>query len=155
MLFSRNNNGSLWLCVNYRGLNKISKKDCYPLPLISDLLATAGKKWKTAFRTCYRSFEWMVMLFGLTNSLAAFQTFMNDIFSDMLDVHVIIYLDDILVYSDDHVREILRWLQLNGLYCKPEKCHFDKDTVDYLEFILSKDGLKMDPSKIQIIQDWP
>ena len=79
----------------------------------------------------------------------------------MLDVHVIIYLDDILVYSDDpkehkkHVREVLRHLRLNGLYCKLEKCHFDKDTVNYLGFILSKDGLKMDPSKVQIIQDWP
>ena len=183
VLFSRNNNGSLRLCVDYRGLNKISKKDRYPLPLISDLLATAGKariyttldlrhayhlvriaegdEWKTAFRTRYGSFEWMVMPFGLTNAPAAFQRFMNDIFSDMLDVHVIIYLDDILVYSDDpkehkkHVREVLRRLRLNGLYCKPEKCHFDKDTVNYLGFILSKDGLKMDPSKVQIIQDWP
>ena len=79
----------------------------------------------------------------------------------MLDVHVIIYLDDILVYSDDpkehkkHVREVLRRLRQNGLYCKPEKCHFNKDTVNYLGFILSKDGLKMDSSKIQTIQDWP
>ena len=86
---------------------------------------------------------------------------MNDIFSDMLDVHVIIYLDDILVYSDDpkehkkHVQEVLCRLRLNGLYCKPGKCHFDKDTVNYLGSILSKDRLKMDPSKVQIIQDWP
>ena len=123
MLFSHNNNGSLWLCVDYKGLNKISKKDHYPLPLISDLLATAGKariyttldlrhayhlvriaegdEWKTAFWTGYGSFEWMVMPFGLTNAPAAFQRFMNDIFSDMLDIHVIIYLDDILVYSDN------------------------------------------------------
>ena len=183
VLFSRNSNGSLRLCVDYRGLNKISKKDWYPLPLISDLLATAGKariyttldlrhayhlvritegdEWKTAFRTHYGSFEWLVMPFGLTNAPAAFQRFMNDIFSDMLDVHVIIYLDDILVYSDDpaehkkHVREVLQRLRKNGLYCKPEKCHFDKDTVNYLGFILSKDGLKMDPAKVQTIQDWP
>ena len=183
VLFSRNSNGSLRLCVDYRGLNKISKKDRYPLPLISDLLATAGKariyttldlrhayylvriaegdEWKTAFRTRYGSFEWLVMPFGLTNAPAAFQRFMNDIFSDMLDVHVIIYLDDILIYSDDpaehkkHVREVLRRLRQNGLYCKPEKCHFDTDTVNYLGFILSKDGLKMDPAKVQTIQDWP
>ena len=183
VLFVRNSNGSLRLCVDYRGLNKISKKDRYPLPLISDLLATAGKariyttldlrhayhlvriaegdEWKTAFRTRYGSFEWMVMPFGLTNAPSAFQRFMNDIFSDMLDVHVIIYLDDILVYSDDptehkkHVREVLRRLRQNGLFCRPEKCHFDKDTVNYLGFILSKDGLKMDPVKVQTIQDWP
>ena len=86
---------------------------------------------------------------------------MNNIFSDMLDVHVFIYLDDILVYSDDpiehkkHVREVLRCLRQNGLYCKPEKCHFDKDTVNYLGFVLSKDSLKMDQSKVQTIQDWP
>ena len=134
-MFSRNSNGLLCLCVDYRGLNEISKKDRYPLPLISDLLATAGKariyttldlrhayhlvhimegdEWKTAFRTRYGSFKWLVMPFGLTNAPAAFQRFMNDIFSDMLDVHMIIYLDDILFYSDDpaeykkHVREVL------------------------------------------------
>ena len=79
----------------------------------------------------------------------------------MLDVHVIIYLDNILVYSDNptehkkHVREVLRRLRQNGLYCKPEKCHFDKDTINYLGFILSQDSLKMDQSKVQTIQDWP
>ena len=183
VLFTRNSNGSLRLCVDYRGLNRISKKDRYPLPLISDLLSTAGKarlyttldlrhayhlvriaegdEWKTAFRTRYGSFEWLVMPFGLTNAPAAFQRFMNDIFSDLLDVHVIIYLDDILIYSDDpsehkkHVREVLRRLRQNGLYCKPEKCQFNTDTVNYLGFILSKDGLKMDPTKVQTIQDWP
>jgi hypothetical protein len=183
VLFSRNSNGSLRLCVDYRGLNRISKKDRYPLPLISDLLATAGKarvyttldlrhayylvriaegdEWKTAFRTRYGSFEWLVMPFGLTNAPSAFQRFMNDIFSDMLDVNVIIYLDDILVYSNDpaehkkHVHEVFRRLRENGLYCKAEKCHFNKDTVNYLGFVLSKDGLTMDPSKVQTIQDWP
>jgi hypothetical protein len=108
--------------VDFRGLNCITKKDRYPLPLISDLLDTPGKahiytkinlrhayhlvqitpgdEWKTAFHTCYGSFEWLVMPFGLTNAPAAFQCFVNDIFADMLDVHVIMYLDDILIYSD-------------------------------------------------------
>ena len=98
------------------------KKDCYLLPFISDLLSTAGKahiyttidlqhayhlvhivegdEWKTMFQTCYGSFEWLVMLSGLTNAPATFQRFMNNIFSDLLDVHVIIYLDNILVYSN-------------------------------------------------------
>jgi hypothetical protein len=183
VLFVRKKDGSLRLCVDYRGLNKISKKDRYPLPFISDLLTTAGKariyttldlrhayylvritegdEWKTAFRTRYGSFEWLVMPFGLTNAPAAFQRFMNDIFSDLLDVHVIIYLDDILIYSDNpsdhkkHVREVLRRLRQHGLYVRPDKCHFSSDTVEYLGFILSKDGLKMDPSKVQTIQDWP
>ena len=101
------------------------------------------------------------MPFVLTNAPAAFQRFMNDIFSDLLDVHVIIYLDDILVYSDDpaqhteHVREVLRRLRKHGLFAQPDKCHFSADTVEYLGFILTKDGLKMDSAKVQIIQDWP
>ena len=125
VLFTKKKDGGLRLCIDFRGLNKISKKDRYPLPFISDLLSTAGKahvyttidlrhayhliciaegnEWKTAFRTHYGSFEWLVMPFGLTNALAAFQRYMNDIFSDLLDVNVIIYLDDILVYSDNQI----------------------------------------------------
>lgn len=183
VLFVRKKDGSLRLCVDFRGLNKISKKDRYPLPFISDLLSTAGRariyttidlrhayhlvriaegdEWKTAFRTRYGSFEWLVMPFGLSNAPAAFQRFMNDIFSDLLDVHVTIYLDDILVYSDDpaehtkHVREVLRRLRKHGLYARPDKCRFSSDSVEYLGFILSKDGLKMDPTKVQSIRDWP
>ena len=101
------------------------------------------------------------MPFGLTNAPAAFQRFMNDIFSDLLDVYVTIYLDDILIFSDDpskhkeHVREVLRRLRKHGLYCRPDKCTFSSDSVEYLGFILSKDGLKMDPSKVRTITDWP
>src|SRR5271168_654575 len=152
-------------------------------PFISDLLTTAGKaciyttldlfhsyhlvritegdEWKTAFCTRYGSFEWLVMPFGLTNAPAAFQRFMNDIFSDLLDVYVIIYLDDILIFSDDpsqhsaHVREVFRRLRANGLYCRPDKCKFSCDSVEYLGFFLSTDGLTMDPSKVKTILDWP
>ena len=183
VFFIKKKDGSLRLCVDFRGLNKISKKDRYPLPMINDLLATAGKariyttidlrhayhlvritegdEWKTAFRTRYGSFEWLVMPFGLTNAPAAFQRFMNDIFSDLLDVNVIVYLDDILIFSDDpvdhikHVREVFRRLRLNELYARPDKCFFSKDTVEYLGFILTKDGLTMDPRKVQVIMDWP
>ena len=101
------------------------------------------------------------MPFVLTNAPAAFQRFMNDIFSDLLDVSVIIYLDNILIYSNNpvdhkkHVHEVLSHLCENGLYACPDKCRFSEDTVKYLSFILSKDGLKMDPSKVQTIQDWP
>ena len=86
---------------------------------------------------------------------------MNDIFSDLLDVSVIIYLDDILIYSNNpvdhkkHVHEVLCRLCENGLYTRLDKCHFSKDTIEYLGFILSKEGFKMDPSKVQTIQDWP
>jgi hypothetical protein len=101
------------------------------------------------------------MPFGLTNAPVSFQKFMNDIFSDLLDVHVIVYLVDILIYSDNpadhtkHVREVLRRLRKHGLYACPDKCRFSSDSVEYLGFILSKEGLKMDQSKVQTIQDWP
>ena len=101
------------------------------------------------------------MPFGLTNAPSAFQRFMNDIFADLLNVYAIIYLDNILIFSDDpskhseHVREVLRRLRGNGLYCRPDKCKFSSDSMEYLGFFLSPDGLKMDPAKIKTITDWP
>ena len=120
------------------------KKDRYPLPLISDLLdapkkaqiytkidlrhanhlvqIAEGNEWKTAFQTHYGSFEWLCMPFGLTNSPTAFQHFMNDIFGNLLDNCVIVYLDDILIYSDDetlhvqHVRDVLQRLRHHSLF---------------------------------------
>src|SRR5262249_44497935 len=101
------------------------------------------------------------MPFGLTNAPAAFQRFMNDIFKDLLDVCVTVYLDDILIYSDNpsehkkHVKEVLKRLRANGLYARADKCEFSSDTVEYLGYILSPDGLKMSEDKIKTIQDWP
>jgi len=109
----------------------------------------------------YGSYKWLVMPFGLTNAPAAFQHFVNTIFADMLDVCVVMYLDDILIYSKDmeshqqHVWEVLRRLQLHGLFAKPEKCKFHSDLVEYLGYRLSSDGLTMSPDKIQTISDWP
>ena len=136
ILFIKKKDGSLRLAVDYRGLNRITKKDRYPLPLIPDLLdclhaarsftkidlcgaynlvcIADGDEWKTAFRTHYRSYEFQVMHYGLTNAPASFQRFMNDVFKDLLDICVVIYLDDILIYSEDpathttHVLEVLR-----------------------------------------------
>jgi len=135
VLFIKKKDSSLCLCIDFRGLNKITKKDRYPLPLISDLLDSPscakiyskidlrhayplvrialGDEWKTAFHTRYGSYEWLVMPFGLTNAPAAFQRFVNTVFADMLDVCVVVYLDDILIYSEDmeshqqHVWEVL------------------------------------------------
>jgi len=123
VLFVKKKDGSLCLCIDFCGLNCISKKNSYSLLLISDLLdlphkawvyskidicyayhlvcITDGNEWKTVSWTCYGSFEWSVMLFGLTNAPMVFQQFMNDIFSNLLDVCIVIYLDDILIYSNN------------------------------------------------------
>ena len=116
--------GTLRLYIDYRGLNKITKKDRYPLPLISNLLDCASKahiytaldlqdaynliqihsgdEWKTTFRTRYGSYESLVMEYGLCNAPSTFQRFMNEIFANLLDTSVVIYIDDILIYTDDH-----------------------------------------------------
>jgi hypothetical protein len=139
-----------------RIFTKIDLRHAYHLVRIAD-----GEEWKTTFRIRYGSFEWLVMPFRLTNAPATFQQFMNDIFSDLLDVCVIIYLNDILIYLEDmtqhkaHVKEVLRRLHKNGLYAAPPKCEFHKDSVEYLGFILSTDGLKMAEDKVKTILDWP
>ncbi len=123
ILFVKKKDGSLRLCVDYCGLNKITKKNQYPLPLISSLLdwlstekiftkldlcgaynllrIRSDDEWKTAFRTHYDHFEYTVMPFGLTNALAVFQHLMNDIFREYMDEFVMVYLDDILIFSKD------------------------------------------------------
>ncbi len=135
ILFICKKDGSLCLAVDYCGLNRLTNKDHYPLPLIPDLLnhlcsaniyskvnlhgaynlvhIAEGDEWKTAFRTCYSSYKFQVMHYGLTNAPASFQCFMNDTFKDMLDIFVVVYLDNILIYSNNpakhsnHVREVL------------------------------------------------
>ena len=101
------------------------------------------------------------MPFGLSNGPAAFQRFMNDIFADILDVCVIVYLHNILIYFNNigihktHMWEVLKWLWENGLYASANKCEFHSESIEYLSFRLSPEGLSMDPAKIQTIQDWP
>lgn len=164
------------MCVDFRKLNSITVKNRYPLPLQTELFeklreATIftkfdlragyhnvrikeGDEWKTAFRTKEGLFEWLVVPFGLTNAPAAFQHFMNDILRDLLDVYVIVYLDDILVYSkrkedhEGHVREVLRRLREHHLYLKISKCFFGVDTVPYLGMIISPKGISMDGEKV-------
>ena len=118
---------------------------------------TNGDEWKTAFRIRYGSFEWSVMPFSLTNASAIFQRFMNNIFSDLLDICVVIYLNDILIYLNNmskhywHVKEVLKCLYKAGLYAKAEKCEFHSELVEYLKYIFSLSGLTMSDNKIQ---DW-
>jgi hypothetical protein len=168
--------------VDYRGLNKITKKNRYPLPLISGLLdqlrtrkiftkldlrgaynlfrIRPGDEWKTAFRTRYGHFEYTVMPFGLTNAPVIFQHLMNDIFREYMDEFVVVYLDDILIFSKDqethnkHVRLVLAMLQEHGLYAKMEKHEFDKSLMAFLGYVISPDGIFMDKSKVETIQCW-
>jgi hypothetical protein len=182
ILFIHKKDSSLHLAIDYRGLNQITKKDRYPLPLIPNLLnclhsaniytkinlcsaynlvrITKGNEWKTAFHTRYSSYEFQVMHYGLTNAPMSFQRFMSDVFKDLLDICVVVYLDDILIYSEsqseyeNHVCEVLCHLHQFNLFAKMEKCEFNVITTNFLGYIISTDGIHMDDAKIQVIQDW-
>jgi hypothetical protein len=182
ILFVKKKDGSLRLCVDYRALNAITKKNRYPLPLIEETLRQvagaryftrldlrsafnlirikAGDEWKTAFRTRYGLFEFLVMPFGLTNAPASCQQFVNDTLREYLDIFCAVYIDDILIYSKtkkehtEHVRKVLAKLEEAGLYVKGEKCEFSVSSTSFLGFIVSADGISMDPAKIQAIREW-
>ncbi|QRW22074.1 Retrotransposable element Tf2 protein [Rhizoctonia solani] len=183
VMFVKKANGSLCLVVDYRKLNDVTHKNVYPLPRQDDLMAKLrraklftkldlrwgynnvrikeGDEWKTAFRTKYGLFEYLVMPFGLTNAPAAFQHFMNDLFRDLINITMVIYLDNILIFSEDpeehpaHVREVLSRLMANQLFCKLLKCHFHVTTVDYLGIVISPAGFSMDQKKIEAVVTWP
>ena len=156
VLLVKKKDGSMRMCIDYRGLNKITEKNNFPLPRIDDLhdrLTNAkyftkldlfagyhqipiklGDEHKTAFTSRYGTYEFIVMPFGLTNAPATFQTAMNALFYDWLDDFIIVYLDDILIYSDsleqhhDHVHRVLQRLCDNKWYCKLKKCDFASPT---------------------------
>ncbi len=182
ILFVKKKDGSLRLCVDYRALNDITTKDRYPLPRIEETLnqirgakyftrldlrsaynlirIKEGDEWKTAFRTRYGLYEFLVMPFGLTNAPATCQRFVNDTLREFLDVFCVCYLDDILIYSEnleDHyrqVRKVLRKLHEAGLYVKPEKCEFSTTKTTFLGFVISQNGIEMDPEKVSAIMEW-
>ena len=135
---------------------KINLRHAYHLVRIAK-----GDEWKTTFCTRNGSYEWQVMPFGLTNAPAAFQRFVNSVFADMLDVCMVVHLDDILIYSDNmedhvkHVREVLQHLCHHKLFAKPKKCEFHSDSVEYLRYFLSPDGLTMSQDKVTAICNWP
>lgn len=183
VFFVKKKDGTLRLVVDYRKLNAITIKNCYPLPLTQELIdqlsnATVfskldlrwgynnvrireGDQWKAAFRTSRGLFEPVVMNFGLTNAPATFQHMMNDIFQDLQGVYVIVYLDDILIFSGDrashtaHVQVVLQRLKDNDLFCKPEKCEFFQSSVEYLGMVIGKGTVAMDPAKVEAVTSWP
>lgn len=175
--------GSLRPCIDYRGLNSITVKNRYPLPLMTtafEILQGAtiftkldlrsayhlvrirqGDEWKTAFNTPTGHYEYQVMPFGLANAPAVFQSFINDVLREMLNIFVFVYLDDILIFSHNpeehviHVRKVLIELLKHGLFVKLEKSEFHVSSVSFLGFIVSKGSLQMDPSKTRAVLDWP
>jgi RNase H-like domain found in reverse transcriptase/Reverse transcriptase (RNA-dependent DNA polymerase) len=168
---------------DYRYLNLWTIRNNYPLLLINELVDKVGKakyftkfdlcrgynnvqikegdEWKAAFTTHRGAFEPVVMYFGLMNSPATFQTMMNAIMRDLIDQGVVVYIDDILIFTmteeehDKIVAEVLKRLEENDLFLKPEKCVFKEKEIEFLGLYIGPDGIKMDKVKTKVITDWP
>ncbi|KAL8090813.1 hypothetical protein AgCh_040034 [Apium graveolens] len=179
VLFLKKKDGSMRLCIDYRELNKLTIKNKYPLPRIDDLFdqlkgATYFSKIdsrsgyhqlkikvkdipKTAFRTKYGHYEFLVMAFDLTNAPATFMDLMNRVFKQYLDKFVIVFIDDILIYSKmeeehiEHLRISLEILRKEKLYAKFSKCEFWLKEVQFLGHVVNIEGIKVDPAKIEAL----
>ena len=182
VLFVKKKDGTLRLCVDYRQLNKLTVKNKYPLPRIDDMFDQLkgssifskidlrsgyhqlkikdADVHKTTFRTRYGHYEFLVMPFGLTNAPAAFMDLMNRVFRPYVDQFVVVFIDDILVYSKDreshdtHLRVVLEILRKEQLYAKLSKCEFWLTEVSFLGHIVSKEGIRVDPKKIEVVVEW-
>jgi hypothetical protein len=183
VLFMKKKDGTLRLCIDFRHLNNYTIKNKYPLLPIDDLFdKLRGEKifsnidlriryhhvrikeediHKTTFRTRYGHYEFVVVPFGLTNAQVVFMCLMNGIFRNYLDKFVIIFLDDILIYSkskeehEHHLRLVLQVLRELQLYAKLSKCYFYQKKIHYLGHIISEQGIKVNPEKIEAIRGWP
>lgn len=184
VLFAKKPGGGLRMCIDYRALNAITKKDRYPLPLIHETLNNIckakwftkldviaafhkirireGDEWMTAFRTRFGLFEWLVTPFGMANSPSTFQRYINWVLRKYLDDFASAYLDDVLIYTNGslqehraHVNKVLDALREAGLQLDIKKCEFEVKSTKYLGLIIEAEkGLRMDPKKIEAISSW-
>lgn len=183
ILLVKKKDGTWRCCVDYRALNTLTVKDHFPIPTIDELLDELGNaQWfsrldlaqgfhqirmktkdipKTAFRTHHGHYEYTVMPFGLCNAPSTFQATMNDLFRPFLRKFVLVFFDDILIFSQqfdqhiDHLKLVLEKLAQHQFYLKQSKCAFAVQQVSYLGHIVSVKGVEPEPSKIQAMLDWP
>jgi hypothetical protein len=183
ILFVKKKDGAMRMCVDYRALNNITIKNAYPLPRVDELFdRLQGARFfskidlrsgyhqirispedipKTAFRTRYGHFEFLVLPFGLTNAPGTFMHLMHQTFREMLDEFVLVFLDDILIYSktleehERHVTAVLKKLRDSKLYAKESKCEFFKTEVEFLGHHVGRDGVRMMDNKIDAVNKWP